>query len=239
MKDYKKVIDAVGNEKIIYLKAAMTMIMVAILPVLFIGGDSSLFFCIYSFLLFTLLTLYQHGYPLIGSQVTAKGIAALSQMREIYGGSNMPYDILCVLPTSHREIGEHFLKAFRRFNVAVSAELIICALSLLYSDNPDRLSAAAYIYIPMIMISFSFLFLMQDKVINIIGWILYIGSMVIMVITTFAGFADVWIVPDIPIALRIILAVFPLIFNEIFCRVTILNKNKLYARNGEAVRRDR
>ncbi|MCM1525588.1 MAG: hypothetical protein NC120_14170 [Ruminococcus sp.] len=238
MMDYKKVVYTLVEEKMHGPWIYYALLVLFNLLVILMGiGDPDNTHILFMFMSITtmytmmMVSVLQFAYPLIGSDSTGKGISAAMQVREIFGGANTPYEMLCVMPCTHREIGKYVFKMLRIITATESVFLVLYTLIF-----GGAYTTAMFICYPLSVMALPMLFTVREKRVNITGWVIYFTGMAMVLASVFADIFELQAFFFIPVYAKLIFALLPVVFNEIFCRCVLLNKNRLYARNGERVR---
>lgn len=242
MMDYKKTAYTLVEEKRLGPWVYYALLVLFNLLFILTGiGDPDSTHILYMFMSMTMMyslmmvSVLQYTYPLIGSDSTGKGISAAMQVREIFGGANTPYEMLCVMPCTHREIGKHVFKMLRIITATESAFLAL--YTLIFGSANAAYSTAMFICYPLSVMALPMLFTVRERRVNITGWVIYFAGIAMVLASVFADILELRSPFFIPVYAKLIFALLPVTFNEIFCRCVLLNKNRLYARNGERVRR--
>ncbi|MGN0697025.1 MAG: hypothetical protein ACI4J5_09705 [Oscillospiraceae bacterium] len=169
--------------------------------------------------------------PMQGASPSVKkSLSSAAQARELQGGSTTIYDMLCVMPLTHRQIVSFYMSFLRGYTWFAS---LICIAALLITEHS---------WLPFLTIlSFSLIFMINtlstavymtklEKPIDALTMLLYIAMVLIYMLNITDSFSLAVSVPDYAAVLFIIGVN---VLHELIMRATHLSPGKFYARNGE------
>ncbi len=195
--------------------------------------------------------------PLEGVNPSNKrSLSTAAKARELYSGSTSIYDTLCVLPMSRRDIVTEYMKKWRIAEIVITVILLLTAAGI-HSTAESRTEADIFMIsgillaAPMLLTGITLLFISGGRKARIIGGVVFGIACFMAVVLMFMDMfniiimshepaeADVYSIPVpdllLPLPLQLAICIFPIVFTEIYVRMTSMSGKKLYARNGQAV----